>query len=341
MGSGHFLVSLVDYLADQVITAMAEAELNVPEEWGDYISPLAERIETIRNTILENAEERNWTIDEEQLDDRHIIRRMVLKRCIYGVDKNPMAVELAKVALWLHTFTVGAPLSFLDHHLRCGDSLFGSWVRSGLDKAKSYGSPLLLHEPMREALLAATKMQIVENLTDAEIAEAHRSADLFGQIEDEVAPLDALLSLIHALDWQNIKDKPGKDAIKFFFDGQFGDPLAIAMGSADPNSRRDEGKRFAEILAACRELIEEERFLNWQVTFPGIWTDWEEDELNGGFDAVVGNPPWDRMKLQQVEWFAERRPEIAQLQRAADRKDRVQELLDAGDRLGSDFYPRL
>ena len=113
-------------MADQVITAMAEAEIEAPDDWGDYISPLGERIDTIRNTILANADERNWTIDEEQLDDRHIIRRMVLKRCIYGVDKNPMAVELAKVALWLHTFTVGAPLSFLDHHLRCGDSLFGS-----------------------------------------------------------------------------------------------------------------------------------------------------------------------------------------------------------------------
>ena len=135
MGSGHFLVSLVDFMADQVIAAMAEAELDAPAEWGDYISPLGERIDTIRGTILANADERNWTIDEEQLDDRHIIRRMVLKRCIYGVDKNPMAVELAKVALWLHTFTVGAPLSFLDHHLRCGDSLFGSWVKKGIDKA--------------------------------------------------------------------------------------------------------------------------------------------------------------------------------------------------------------
>ncbi|OUS06321.1 restriction endonuclease [Rhodobacterales bacterium 52_120_T64] len=337
MGSGHFLVSLVDYLADQVITAMAEAELSVPEEWGDYISPLAERIETIRNTILDNAEARNWTIDEEQLDDRHIIRRMVLKRCIYGVDKNSMAVELAKVALWLHTFTVGAPLSFLDHHLRCGDSLFGSWVRSGVDKAKAYGSPLLLHEPIKTALLAATKMQIVENLTDAEIAEAHRSADLFGQIEEEVAPLDALLSLIHALDWQNIRDKPSKDAVKIFFDGQFGDPLAIAMGRAEPDTRRDEGKRFHEILIVCRELIEEERFLNWQVTFPGIWTDWEGDELTGGFDAVVGNPPWDKMKLQQVEWFAERRPEIALAQRASDRKRMVKALEDAADPLSDDF----
>jgi len=297
MGSGHFLVSLVDYLADQVIAAMAEAEEDVPPEWGDYISPLGERIETIRGTILTNAEARNWTIDEDQLDDRHIIRRMVLKRCIYGVDKNAMAVELAKVALWLHTFTVGAPLSFLDHHLRCGDSLFGSWVKPGIDKAATYGTPLLLHEPMKRALRAASKMQIVEGLTDAEIAEAHRSADVFAEIEEMTAPLDALLKLIHALDWIDIKDKPGKAALKVFFDGQFGDPLAIAMGKRDPKIRREADQRFAEILDEARTLIAEENFLNWQVTFPGIWSDWEGETLTGGFDAVVGNPPWDRMKL--------------------------------------------
>ncbi len=136
MGSGHFLVSLVDYLADSVIAALAEAQATVE----NYVSPLTERIDDIRTTILHNASERGWTIDAEQLDDRHIIRRMVLKRCVYGVDKNPMAVELAKVSLWLHTFTVGAPLSFLDHHLRCGNSLFGCWARQGIEKM-SAGEP--------------------------------------------------------------------------------------------------------------------------------------------------------------------------------------------------------
>jgi len=337
MGSGHFLVSLVDFMADQVITAMAEAELDAPEEWGDYISPLGERIDTIRNTILANADERNWTIDEEQLDDRHIIRRMVLKRCIYGVDKNPMAVELAKVALWLHTFTVGAPLSFLDHHLRCGDSLFGSWVKKGIDQAATYGTPLLLHEPMKRALRAASKMQIVEGLTDAEIAEAHRSADVFAEIEDMTAPLDALLKLIHALDWLALKDKAEKAAVKIFFDGQFGDPLDIAMGKREPKTTREEGKLFAEILGNAKELVTEENFMNWQVTFPGIWTDWEADELVGGFDGVIGNPPWDRMKLQQVEWFAERRPDIAKAQKAADRTKMIKALEDAVDPLAADY----
>ena len=171
MGSGHFLVNLVDYLADRVIAAMAEAEAEVE----GYVSPLADRIETIRERIAANAAERRWVIDLDRLDDRHIVRRMVLKRCVYGVDKNPMAVELAKVALWLHTFTVGAPLSFLDHHLRCGDSLFGASARGGIDKAAQYGGPLLLHGSVTQAERSVGSMQRIEDLTDAEIAEAHRS----------------------------------------------------------------------------------------------------------------------------------------------------------------------
>lgn len=335
MGSGHFLVNLVDYLADRVITAMAEVEAAV--EWGDYLSPLSERIERIRNTIRGNAEERGWTMDDEQLDDRHIVRRMVLKRCVYGVDKNPMAVELAKVALWLHTFTVGAPLSFLDHHLRRGDSLFGCWVRGGIDGAAAQGSPLLLHEPMTRATRAAASMQVIEGLTDAEIAEAHRSASIFDEVRDMTAPLNAFLSLVHAFDWLNIKGRDDKAALHAFFDGQFGDPVDIARGRTEIVNGRPEAVRFAEILAEARVLIAEEDFLHWQVAFPGVWSNWDSAALSGGFDAVVGNPPWDRMKLQQVEWFAARRPEIAMAQRAADRKRMIAALEEAGDPLAGDF----
>ena len=335
MGSGHFLVSLVDYLADRVIAAMAEAEAVV--EWGDYISPLGERINRIRNTILDHAEERGWVVNAEQLDDRHIIRRMVLKRCIYGVDKNPMAVELTKVSLWLHTFTVGAPLSFLDHHLRCGDSLFGSWVRSGTERAGSYGSPLLLRSPITKATSAAAGMQVIEGLTDSEIAEAHRSADIFAGVEESTAPLDAFLSLVHALDWLMLRDKADRAAVDAFFDGQFGDPVDIALGKREPDRSREDGRRFADILARAHTLIAEEHFLNWQVVFPGVWSDWQGAKLTGGFDAVIGNPPWDRMKLQQVEWFAARKRDIAMAQRASDRKRMIAELEEVGDSLADDF----
>ncbi len=334
MGSGHFLVSLVDYLADQVIAAMAEAEAAV----ADYVSPLSDRIDAIRNTILGNAEDRGWTIDATQLDDRHIIRRMVLKRCVYGVDKNIMAVELAKVSLWLHTFTVGAPLSFLDHHLRCGDSLFGSWVKGGIEKATAYGSPLLLYGPITRALRAASKMQIIEGLTDAEIAEAHRSADVFAEVQEMTAPLDALLTVIHAFDWLNIRKNSDEAKLcKAFFDGQFGDPMQITLGTTPVDTRREDGARFADLFAKARMLIEEERFLNWQVAFPGIWSDWDANSLTGGFDAVIGNPPWDRLKLQKVEWWAARKPEIARAETAAKRLVLIHAAEKAGDPLHADY----
>ena len=124
MGSGHFLVTAVDFLSDYVADLIEYAPA-VPEWLNEYASPLVDRVASIRRDILRRAQESRWIIDEAQLTDQAIIRRMVLKRCIYGVDKNPLTVELAKVSLWLHSFTVGAPLSFLDHHLRCGDSLVG------------------------------------------------------------------------------------------------------------------------------------------------------------------------------------------------------------------------
>ena len=328
MGSGHFLVNLVDYLADRVIEAMAEAEALVE----GYLSPLAERIDGIRNTIMDNAEDRGWTFDPAQLDDRHIVRRMVLKRCVYGVDKNPMAVELAKVSLWLHTFTVGAPLSFLDHHLRCGDSLFGAWVKPAIRRAEERNS-LFLRGPLARATRAAAPMQIIEGLTDAEIAEAHRSADIFAEVSEMTAPLHAFMSLLHAFGWLGIRKKgPIKATFSKWLDGLFGDQIAIAQGetfdSTDPHLPH---------LIDALELAASERFLNWQVAFPGVWSDWEGAELKGGFDAVIGNPPWDRMKLQQVEWFAARRPEIAMAPRAADRKRMIAELQKAEDPLAEDF----
>ena len=339
MGSGHFLVGFVDYLADRVIAAMAEAEGALE----GYVSPLVEDIDTVRDTVLRNADAQGWTIQPEQLDDRHVVRRMVLKRCVYGVDKNPMAVELAKVSLWLHTFTVGAPLGFLDHHLRCGDSLFGCWVRQGIDRAEE-GGRLFLHEPLNWAIQATRSMQVVEMLSDAEIDEAHQSAGVFSTVRQQTAPLDAFLSLVHALEWLNTSDEDDETALQAYLTGAFGDPVDIAMDTAPVAGEAAGSERFAMLLERARELIArarslaaEERFLNWQVAFPGVWSDWAAAERQGGFDAVIGNPPWDRMKLQQVEWFAARRPEIAHAQRASDRKRMTRELRERGDPLGADF----
>ena len=96
-------------------------------------------------------------------------------------------------------------------------------------------------------------------------------------------------------------------------------------------------ERARELIARAQDLAAEERFLNWQVAFPGVWLDWDAAERQGGFDAVIGNPPWDRMKLQQVEWFAARRPDIATAPRAADRKLMIAELEKVNSPLAQDF----
>ena len=355
MGSGHFLVSLVDTLADHVLDAMAEAAALA----GDlaYASPLATKIEDIRRTILKNARDANWTIDEAQLDDRHIVRRMVLKRCVYGVDKNPMAVELAKVALWLHTFTVGAPLSFIDHHLRAGDSLFGLWVRDAIDKAGAQGGELLHIGPLREAESSAAAMQIIERLTDAEIAEAHQSASTWYGVQSQIAPLDSFVSFLHALDWLNLKQPAEKAAVRAWLDGQYGDPILIMLGKVEPTARRSTTARagsadrmkkqrfdadelfehLQRILGTARALIADERFLNWQVAFPGVWEKWSGNDRTGGFDAVVGNPPWDVLEFEEVPWFADRDATISQESSGAKRKARIAALKRENSDLWRDF----
>lgn len=337
MGSGHFLVSLVDTLADHVLDAMAEAAALGADL--HYISPLTDKIEDIRVTILRNARAANWTIDEGQLDDRHIVRRMVLKRCVYGVDKNPMAVELAKVSLWLHTFTVGAPLSFIDHHLHAGDSLFGLWVRDAIDKATAMGGELFYNEALRNAQRSAEAMKTIEALTDVEIAEAHRSAAMYEDVELMTGELDGFVSFIHALDWLDLKASD-KALARLWLDGRFGDPIPIARGRRSPEggtAKPEELRGFMAIWESARALIGEERFLNWQISFPGVWDNWANKGREGGFDAVVGNPPWDVLEFEEVAWFADRDATIAQESSAAKRKARIAALKQQNGILWRDF----
>lgn len=316
MGSGHFLVNLVDWLADKALAAIAEAELIV--DWSDrpYRSPVVSNIEQTRVDIIRQATLHKWPFVVEHLDDRHIVRRTILKRCIYGVDKNPMAVELAKVALWLHTFTVGAPLSFLDHHLRCGNSLFGFWIREAMDRLTAWGGQLLINEPIQKAMAQALAMQKLERVNDIDIAEVHQSKTLFDGIESETRPFNSFIKLLYALDWLKL-DKADETSVRSWLDGQYGDPFDLARGritlgpplenggtaqSRDvleqiPGPGKANAARFAGILKRARELAAKEAFHNWQVAFPGVWTQWESQVLNGGFHAVIGNPPYVRQEL--------------------------------------------
>lgn len=311
MGSGHFLVSLVDWLADRVLAAIQYAE--DLSEWTEhpYRSPVLDNIQATRNEIKHQAGQRGWFYEPEHLDDRHIVRRTILKRCIYGVDKNPMAVELAKVALWLHTFTVGAPLSFLDHHLRCGNSLLGAWVKPAMDKMAAWGGPLLMEEPRKRAVGAASAMQAIERLSDADIAEVTQSKNLFAGVSSMTAELSGLMDIIHAADLLASRTKEERDALDAFLRSTYGDPVQLAHGNAklalpqtDPDDvgklaskARTLNTRIEASVTAMREHITSARPFHWQVAFPGIWQDWDQETLQGGFDAVIGNPPYVRHEL--------------------------------------------
>ena len=343
MGSGHFLVTAVDYLSDY-IAHMVEYVPAVPEWLDDgcgsaYVSPLVERIAAIREEILQRARESDWAIDKLQLTDQAIIRRMVLKRCIYGVDKNPLAVELAKVSLWLHSFTVGAPLSFLDHHLRCGDSLLGLRVTEGIEDLRRLGG-LFTFNVMQGAENATNAMQDIERLSDADITEVEKSSMLFRSVEQTTAGLRSVLDILCGLRWltaglkkNDIKalEIPLVEALDANRESAFS---LIAQGS---NGSGFLVQEFKELWRKARAIADRENFLHWEAAFPGVWEKWQDAHPRGGFDAVIGNPPWDRIKLQEVEWFATRAPELARAPTAAARRAAIGELRTQSDPLAADF----
>jgi hypothetical protein len=360
MGSGHFLVSLIDFLAAEVFTAAGAAAVAV--DWAEYRSPVLDRLAEIRLRIKGEAEANAWTVRDEQLSDANLVKRMVLKRCVYGVDKNPMAVELAKVALWLHTFTTGAPLSFLDHHLKCGDSLFGEKVGRALDELSERGT-FLIADAVRRAEAEVADMQTVEDNTDAEVAEVKASAEAYASVEAGTAPLRRFLDFWQAIKWLDLSDAD-KRALDALLDGRFGDPVSVAARLEPPLrpagvpqtmslALGDEPEQLtltgsgvvsiqewstvSSLLDRAHKLAGEEHFFHWEVAFPGVWRQWQAATPTGGFDAVIGNPPWDRMKMQEVEWFAARSPEVALHARAADRKAAVARLIEGRTELGAKY----
>jgi hypothetical protein len=342
MGSGHFLVSLVDDLADRVLEQIADASAKTLAAGIEhYQSPLAAEIARLRGRILARAQAGRWTIDQTLLDDRHLVRRMILKRVVHGVDKNPMAVELAKLALWLHTFTVGAPLSFLDHHLRCGDSLYGerlATVRTDLNRLGG----LFNDSHTTGMLLAAQTMREIGALSDIDLAEVERSRELTEYAFASLDNLRRVFDLWHALRWIAPLNTPRARRREIhataseLLSGRYRLTLGELLSGSGVVTSDDPAvdARVNALLDECRALAQRENFLHWELAFPGVWPN---ADAGGGFDAVIGNPPWDRMKLQEVEWFAERKPAIALQARAADRKRLIAALRKDGDPLADDY----
>ena len=344
MGSGHFLITAIDWLA----TEIEELLERYGSDASGHVSPvLAElqRIEARRSAPLDASmtDEEREEIEQRRAveqrypppDRRALIRRMVLKRCIYGVDKNPMAVELAKVALWLHTFTPPLPLPYLNHRVRAGDSLLGISVDAAHDYLAPWGPSHIARGLFddRHHLIQNTEVNekaLAENLdlTILAIGESARHDRI--QIPNR-GRLRKVLNLIVGLRWLSIDMKVAERK-------EFHEPLTEAIDGdvarADAilhNGENDPGltpatPEFHRIRDQAYEIASRENIFHWEVEFPQVLD-------AGGFDAVITNPPWDRIEQQEKEWFAARGSEIANLEPASQRKAAIEQGIANGDPL--------
>ena len=251
MGSGHFLVEATDYIAREIIHAREIARLE--DEDSD--------------AVAEN--------------DIHWARREVVRNCIYGVDLNPMAVELAKLSLWLKTVASNKPLSFLDHHLRCGNSLIGADLEklSVLPGTKAQEPPLWSFGLKSHTDSLLHRYSLMSALPDDNLKMVKWKEEQFRQIkESELSRRLAELANV----WLST----------FFGNKVKEDDYYELQGHLSPEKFPDwAGLRSQEWFVRAQEIAEEKRFFHWELEFPEAFLGEER-----GFDVVIGNPPYVRQE---------------------------------------------
>ena len=288
-GSGHFLLAAARRLADRVARIRA----------GGTPTP----------------------------DDYQHALRDVVRRCIYGVDMNPLAVEICKVSLWMESIDPGLPLTFLESHIRCGNSLIGTsrtlmgeqvpdtaWaVLEGddrkvtkslkrLNREEIAGQRRLAFEPRIETGVLRDAMRAVEQAPDTDAAalgEKHRTWNAL--LASHAYEHEKLVANAWCAAFLWPKDRPGP-------------VVEAAPTTAAWLALRDKDVPPSPVLIdTTRRIAEDYGLFHWELAFPHVFA-------RGGFDIVLGNPPWERIKLQEQEFFAEREPLIATARNAAERK---------------------
>lgn len=263
--------------------------------------------------------------------------RDVIGHCVYGSDKNAMAVELARIALWLEAMEPGKPLAFLDHHLVHGDALLGV-----LD-------PAVLREGIPEAAFAVRTGDTAEvvralkraNATDLRAVAREREAGQYtlafdaGALADELAAVERLpdgtLEQVEAKRTALAAARAREDArFRFACDAYvaaFLMPRSAATQAVVPTTGVLRNlavgvEPTAAMRAAVSEVSAGTPFLHWPIAFAPVMA-------RGGFDCVVGNPPWEKLTLNEKEFFASRAPEIASASSGAKRKRLIEQLAES------------
>ena len=275
-------------------------------------------------------------------DYRHALREVVA-HCIYGVDRNPMAVELARMALWLEGFEEGRPLDFLDHHLQVGDALLGLTNLDALTRGISKDAFKPLSGDDREVCKALTKTNAValKQLT----RDLQSQQMLLGM--DNTSGLQAMRAIedmptntpeqvsIKETRWLTFMQTAAQSPLAQAADvlvGAFLLPKTTDRSATVPTSAtlhtlltppNDITGPAADAVAAARAACAEARVLHWPLAFPQVFAPRGPND-HRGFDCVLGNPPWERIKLQEEEFFATRNADVAAARNKAERSQRIQ-----------------
>lgn len=280
-------------------------------------------------------------------DFRHSLRD-VARSCIHGVDRNPMAVELTKVALWIETVDPGLPLGFFDAQIRCGDSLLGVFDLKVLEQ----GIPDAAYKPLAGDDREVARHYAQKNKREA--AEKDRIAKGFGfnrardltrdfealraMPENTVEQIEAKAARLHALTAQGASAWQLEAACDLLVSA-FLLPKLKGGPHAGPDGLPRRGAEtvptsgmvwewlrgvqpFGPLFGAAIDAARTARAFHWPLEFPDVMQ-------RGGFDVVLGNPPWERVKLQEQEFFAARSPEIANASNKAARERLIKTLAAA------------
>ena len=289
MGSGHFLVAAVDHVEAGMAAFLADHHL--PEIVNEL-----RRLEGSARDALGDAQA------DYEIKPSALLRRQIARRCIYGIDLNPIAVELARVAMWIHTFVAGLPMSSLDHSLVCANSITGvgsiDEALESLEPDRKAGMPSLFSMEIEQALEDAKKVLVnAANTSEATKAEVRSAVKAAAEAAERAAPTKLLFDAAVALRIGLLPEIPGQGAAEL----------------QKQVLRPEISDQLDSLQAAHMPFLFPEVFLR----------------ENGGFDVLIGNPPWEEVKVDTWRWWALRSPGIMGLN-ASQRESAISRL--ASDR---------
>ena len=305
---------------------------------GHFLLAAARRIATELARITAGADQPSSS------DYAHALREVV-RHCIYGVDINPLSVELCRTALWLETIEPGKPLGFLDAHIQVGNALIGVLNPELIQQ----GIPDDAFKPLTgdDKKIAATlkkRNQVDKNQKSLLAKHETQLAVCAGGVE--VMPEDSLEQIeSKRATWQELMRGSACQDEKLRADlyvAAFFAPKTTDNAERVPTNTElatlENGEPISDSMHQhIAELAKHNRFFHWFLAFPDVFESKECE--TSGFDVMLGNPPWERIKLQEQEFFASRSPLIAQAKNKAERSQRIQWL--SRGRLMSELHPEM